>query len=904
MRKDDSRDVVGEAVDAVTLNRTVEWERCAERATPAERGALDALRSLARLFAGSDAERRASSSARAMPVRGDAGSPARLAVLALMSVAAAEVALALLLLPWHWDDYYRAHGDLAVYMTLLLGGHGASAGLLLFAGRRDRRTWLLGGFFLFKATVALPHMLPAFWGQMASPDMLETSFREVSAPTRAFLQLHAFPQAYAVAPAFLWAFVRECPRVHRRTRLDDLARRMVPVSVAIGCAMCATLAALYWTPGVSDAVYLRALDATIATPNVLSLAAVVVIALRAHAGPAEEKRRVVVFGVGFLMWTGVATLYDLLEALTPGLWLSNYEAGSVLLLVQPLRFPGMVVLWYSVLAARVPHPREVIRAASRRLLRRPGVLGSAAGAPAVALGWLVVSRPEREVGAVIADPLAQSLFAVAGVLSLVAVGREPLLRRLDAWVDPDTTGQREVLAAAAALAKAERLSAIGRTVTRAVRRGCGSPARLLAVAEGQNDARDFTAPAATMPPLPRASAITHLMETVGGPLRVHPSDSKSVFELLPPADADWVIETAADVVVPVPGPGAEVAGILVVGRRFDDRIVRTADVPFLEVLAAAAGQAMARLRLLAGPDATGSEAEPAHECPACGSVAGENEAPGCDCGSAYVETSAPRLLAGKFRLTRRLGGGGMGAVYLARDVGLDRDVAVKTLAGTSVPHLLRLRPEAWAMARVAHPAVAQILGVESWRGRPFLVVEYLAGGTLAEWLRSGPLPGPAAVAVAAQLAKGLAAVHEAGYVHGDVKPSNIGFTAAGSPKLLDFGLARRTRDAAVTGGTPRYLSPEVLSGRPTAEADDVWSLCVVLYEMLSGEHPFAGGGVDEVAERIRRRRLARGARPGTGSSDESAVIALAASLLTAPRQERPATARAFANVLHEIPDEE
>ena len=206
-----------------TLNRTVEWERCAERATPAERRALDALRSLAGLFARSDAGRHTSSTGREDPVRGDAGSLARLAVLALMSVAAAEVALAGLLLPWHWNDYYRAHGDLAVYMTLLLVGHGASAGLLLFAGRRDRRTWLLGGFFLFKATVALPHMLPAFWGQMPPVDALEMSFREVSAPTRAFLLLHAFPLAYAVAPAFLWAFARECPsgpsqRSPRRSR--------------------------------------------------------------------------------------------------------------------------------------------------------------------------------------------------------------------------------------------------------------------------------------------------------------------------------------------------------------------------------------------------------------------------------------------------------------------------------------------------------------------------------------------------------------------------------------------------------------------------------------------------------------------------------------------------------------
>ena len=177
---------------------------------------------------------------------------------------------------------------------------------------------------------------------------------------------------------------------------------------------------------------------------------------------------------------------------------------------------------------------------------------------------------------------------------------------------------------------------------------------------------------------------------------------------------------------------------------------------------------------------------------------------------------------------------------------LDRHVAVKTPAGRSLSRMMGLQPEAWAMARVAHAAVAQIYGVESWRGRPFLVVEFLPGGTLAARLGEGPIPAPQSVAMTIHLAEALAALHRAGYLHGDVKPTNIGFTADGLPKLLDFGLARPANNAAAAGGTLRYLSPEVLSGRPAEAADDVWSLCVVLYEMVSGEHPFAGGKVEDV----------------------------------------------------------
>ena len=163
------------------------------------------------------------------------------------------------------------------------------------------------------------------------------------------------------------------------------------------------------------------------------------------------------------------------------------------------------------------------------------------------------------------------------------------------------------------------------------------------------------------------------------------------------------------------------------------------------------------------------------------------------------------------------------------------------------------------------------------------------------------MPAARAVDIGALLAGALAALHEAGYMHGDIKPSNVGFTSDGSPKLLDFGLARETSDAAATrGGTVRYLSPEVLSGRPADEADDVWSLCVMLHEIVSGEHPFAGNGVDEVTDRIRRQRLGRAARAPAGPDASSALIAFTASMFAARRGARPATARAFADALHGV----
>ena len=166
--------------------------------------------------------------------------------------------------------------------------------LLLYGGRRDHRIWLFGIHFLLWATLVPAHMLPIFlW--------------EIPPPRELHLPLYVYP--FTVAPAFLWAFAREFPRVHRRTRLDDFARRMVAVSVVVGCATW-----LLWsvTPNLarsgqlSQPVFFTLADICIAAMNLLVLSGVVVIALRAHAAPADEARRVALFSGAILLWMGLA----------------------------------------------------------------------------------------------------------------------------------------------------------------------------------------------------------------------------------------------------------------------------------------------------------------------------------------------------------------------------------------------------------------------------------------------------------------------------------------------------------------------------------------------------------------------------------------------------------------------
>ena len=865
--------VLLDVADAVASSEGVDWDRARRATRFDQRWVVDNLRELSRVFVDTGSGSRDRSRAAA----GDSVGTAfvRLALGALAAVAVLHVAAALVMIAWSWD---RAMGEpFAVQRVLSLVSFLVCAVVLLIGGRLDHRARLMGTVFLVAASSFWPPFTGIGW---------------------------IVPEVFL--PALMWAFAREFPRAARRTRLDDLARLAVPLSAAIGAGLwIANLPpVLEWLP------YLGRPDIVVywAIISLLALPAVAAIAWRARDALGEESKRARLLIAGIVLGVAPIPLDGVIETLWPAARRFGDDhriALGAVLYTFVLSMPFSIT--WAVLAKRALDVRTVVRASYRRLLTRR-LLAAATVAPVAALGWTFFSQPDRTVEAVLATAPARLSVVAVGAAALAAVYRRRLLVRLDAWVFPETEDHGRLLGAAGSeLMQATSVSQVGEVAAETVRRACGAPATMMTLAE---TADAYTGPGvvptAAAPPLPRTSAVAFMLESVRQPILVDPDDPGSAFRLLPASDAGWLVAREAAAVAPVPGPGTELDGVLVVGRRFDDRQLSPIALEFVGTLGVTAGLAVARLRS-ALSSRSELDAPLARECPVCGLVAMPEPGDGsgrqgakCGCGADYVPALAPSVLAGKFRLERRLGTGGMGVVYLAQDVVLHRHVAVKTLPVAAVQGLVRLRQEGRAMAAMAHPAIAQIHGVETWRGRPLLVMEYLTGGTLAARLEQGPVPDARAVGVAITVAEALAALHDADYVHGDVKPSNLGFASDGAVKLLDFGLTRLADDGdGLAGGTLPYLSPEVLRGARAGAADDVWALCVVLFEMLIGTRPFAADSAEELADRIRRQWILQ-ALPAGGDATRRGVHSFVVSILRAAASARPASARAFADALRRL----
>ena len=358
-----------------------------------------------------------------------------------------------------------------------------------------------------------------------------------------------------------------------------------------------------------------------------------------------------------------------------------------------------------------------------------------------------------------------------------------------------------------------------------------------------------------LPPFGADTKVIALLRLLDKPLQVSLTDSNWVMRQLPETESSFLREAHIELLVPIATDPQRMEALLVLGPKRSEEPYGPEDLDLLDTIA----DNLALLLAQAKP-AVETGTGTFEECPRCG-VCYDTGTGRCRAHDVPLTASGiPRLLSDRYRLTCRLGEGGMAKVYEALDTSLQRTVAAKVIREDlfrSQEAVQRFEREARIVAAFTHPNVVTIHDFGSSNGargnRVFLIMERLRGATLRSSIRHGPMPPERVVEILSGVCAGLGAAHRQQLVHRDLKPENIFLVEpdhGGVTKILDFGIAKalprdtaghRTADtrAGVVLGTLSYMAPEQLRGEDVQLAWDLWALAVVTYEMLTGQHPFA-----------------------------------------------------------------
>ena len=856
------RQLLDSVADAVAAGEAVDWHDV-ERVGAKSRDA-DLIRQL-KIIAGIGATRRTRAP------RGPTwwGRTVETGVAVVLTIAVAQLALAIVGAPAALAQVGWPH-----IVNILIFGVG---GLVLLAGGgRDRRLPLLGGLFLTISSAFVFWLMPP---RGAGLGALTAALRPLQ--PEAFLAL------------MLWRFVREFPVDTQRPGAGRVVGVFVGVSFGVG-AVLFTINAIGWFRDSTSPASLMALFELFDRDHPEGVYWLLVTTIAAPAVPFllwktrleayEDRRRVMLF-VGALA-----------VGLTPFV-LALVAAPFVPLLRDPVMQQRVGVVLYAALASIVPITaysvtvdrvmdlQFLIRITLQYALARYAVWAVSLG-PLVYVGFDIQANQHLTIAEYLersrlSGPLALSTVGVAALAS-----RRYLLRGIDRWFLLQPPDQSQTLAR---LDQRYRTVESLRGITTALVEELGRAlhARSMAILLVNEDGTELVPVEGTTAPIRRDSALLEILRSTRGDVQIDSRALNSIARLLPAEDREWLDDADAHLLFPLVGSTGMLLGMAAIGEA---RTGLPYSAAHFVLVTAAVGQAGMQIenRRLRGRDADEArprcepgaqgldwQDEPAVYCPACRLIWSPRTRR-CSCGIATTPAALPLFVQGKFRLERLVGMGGMGVVYLAVDMVLNRQVAIKTLPSLRSQSADRLHREARTMARLVHPNLALIYGTERWRGTPMLIVEYLDGGTLRDWIRRGPVPYAEVIELGIVLADVLDSVHASGVLHRDVKPSNIGYTSDRRPKLLDFGLALldRTRDARSRGeplsgrateallrsadpaatvtvgerlvGTPLYLAPEALAGSTPQPSFDLWGLALVLYEAIAGRHPFAAEDVGTV----------------------------------------------------------
>ncbi len=379
--------------------------------------------------------------------------------------------------------------------------------------------------------------------------------------------------------------------------------------------------------------------------------------------------------------------------------------------------------------------------------------------------------------------------------------------------------------------------------------------RFVAVLARASDADAYrsvaAAPASAGPgELPGGAKLCALAHVLGRPLDLSRAGAAWLAERLPPEEAAIVGQLGLELIVPIDTGSGRSDAILALGARRSEEPYASEDQQLLWTIAESLAVLDRRERRDTARDAA------FRECPSCGTCYDSVASTCSDDAAALTVVGLPRVLSQRYRLEQRLGRGGMGVVYSASDLSLDRIVAVKVLREELVgdrESAARFEREARIAASFSHPNVVTVFdfGVVG-ESRAFLVMERLEGTTLREEIGRGPVEHGRVLAIMRGVCAAVDAAHRRQLIHRDLKPENV-FLArtdgAESPKVLDFGIAKALSGAwsdadhnttmGVVLGTRQYMAPEQLRGESPEPSWDLWALALIVHELLTGYHPFA-----------------------------------------------------------------
>lgn len=779
-----------------------------------------------------------------------------------------------------------------------------AAAALVSGGRADRRAQHLAGLFVLVAAACSRPLANAF--------LASWPVQEVGAVLAALL-----PESFLAL--MLWRFVRDFPRLVRLGADEGVLQLGVRLSALVGTVLFAVnlLIGVVPIPGsIAPILGSLALDHESgrywSLLFLLALGALVLARRRNRDAEPEERRRVHLFMTGIV----VGSVPILATVLVAGLVPAVHRLLDDPRFLRPVAFVDyffvLTIPLTTAIAVRMPgllNVQWILRRTTQYLLARTSLLALLALPGLLLVGHLYRNR-EQSLASLLTGPQAGTLLGLVALGAVLLLMRRPLLRALDRVFFRTEANLQSILATAhqhlrQAQSPEEAASALARHAAEALRSESGF------VWFRASDTPDFVPLTGGIRPLPAGSALASLVSDAqeSEPFVVAPDAPSSLYRWFPEADRQWIVDMGLAVMAPLPQLNGGPSAVLGVGPKGNGLPYSREDFLFLTALGAAAAPALERVQGIRSTTVDGhvqpNVDEPAGECPTCGTVwprAGEV----CKCGAATQPGAIPAVLNGKFRLEKLLGRGGMGVVYRAEDLALGRRVGLKTLPRVSPEAVVRLRLEARSTAAVTHPHLALIYGAESWRGVPVLVMEYLAGGTLADRIKKGPLPVHEVLALGATLAGALEALHAHGILHRDIKPTNIGFAQDGQPKLLDFGVAQMLDDVehgspvdsqfarpdlTDTGtllGTPLYLPPEAMEGAAPDRERDVWALGVAIYEAIAGRHPLRE--TRELSRALRNGfQDVRDLRPDCPAD----VASLLGQVLAPARQKRLAEASRF-----------